>query len=129
MSGVTGGYPAGGVRAVAADGVAVITALRQSPASASAHTQARPVVWASAGELAPDRDIDAEHRAVIEASSPHASSTAATVRSARLANLCDTRTRRAPSKLDRLMSPDPTVPTEKGALPINTLRESTMVEA
>jgi hypothetical protein len=55
--------------------------------------------------------------------------TAPTVRPARLVNLCHTRTRRAPSKLDRLMSTGPTVPTEKGALPINTLRESTMVEA
>jgi hypothetical protein len=77
----------------------------------------------------PDHDIDAEHRVIIEASSPHARSTAATVRSARLANLCDTRTRRAPSKLDRLMSAELTVPTEKGALPIDTLSECTMVEA
>jgi hypothetical protein len=54
---------------LAADGIAAIMALRQCPpalaAPASAHTQARSLVWAGAGELARDRDIDTEHRAVI----------------------------------------------------------------
>ena len=55
------------------------------------------------GELVPDRDIDAEHRG-------HRGKLATRKLNCRYSSVC-------------------IVPTEKGALPINILRESTMVEA
>jgi len=46
--------------------ITALAALKALAAMAFARAQARSVAWASAGERAPDHDIDAEHPVIID---------------------------------------------------------------